>query len=74
MEAFFNAPLLYHLSWNPAEATGTPVSLGSGRRQTKKEDGLNLSPGDTPVPRNSIEVMRSLGAKSLRVGRETSSY
>lgn len=46
MEAFFNAPLLYHLSWNPVEATGTPMSLGSGRRQTKKEDGLNLSPGD----------------------------
>lgn len=46
MEAFFNAPLLYHLSWNPVEATGTPVSLGSGRRQTKKEDGLNLSPSD----------------------------
>lgn len=64
MEAFFNAPLLYHLSWNPLEATGIPESLGSGGRQTRKEDGLNLSPGDTPVPRNSTEVMRSLGARS----------
>lgn len=30
MEAFFNAPLLYHLSWNPVEATGTPESHRSG--------------------------------------------
>lgn len=50
MEALFNAPLLYHLSWNPVEATGTPESHRSGRRQIKKKDGLNLSPGGTPIP------------------------